>query len=36
LVFSLLDVVFSISGAYIFIYIDLKREEMDGMHNGQI
>lgn len=36
LVFSLLAVVFSISGAYIFIYIDLKREEMDGMHNGQI
>ncbi|MGE7330381.1 hypothetical protein ACQKJ7_22655, partial [Bacillus thuringiensis] len=36
LVFSLLAVVFSISGAHIFIYIDLKREEMDGMHNGQI
>ncbi|MBZ3765027.1 hypothetical protein CN916_22925 [Bacillus thuringiensis] len=36
LVFSLLAVVFSISGSYIFIYIDLKREEMDGMHNGQI
>ncbi|MEJ9248603.1 hypothetical protein P4264_14620 [Bacillus thuringiensis] len=36
LVFSLLAVVFSISGVYIFIYIDLKREEMDGMHNGQI
>ncbi|PEE63570.1 hypothetical protein COM74_18935, partial [Bacillus thuringiensis] len=33
---SLLAVVFSISGAYIFIYIDFKREEMDGMHNGQI
>ncbi|MGX5387054.1 hypothetical protein CN273_25900 [Bacillus thuringiensis] len=36
LVFSLLAVVFSISGSYICIYIDLKREEMDGMHNGQI
>ncbi|PGZ39236.1 hypothetical protein COE52_19850 [Bacillus thuringiensis] len=36
LVFSLLAVVFSISGACICIYIDLKREEMDGMHNGQI
>lgn len=36
LVFSLLAVVFSISGAYICIYIDFKIEEMDGMHNGQI
>ncbi|PFU54117.1 hypothetical protein COK85_25910, partial [Bacillus thuringiensis] len=33
---SLLAVVFSISGAYICIYIDFKIEEMDGMHNGQI
>ncbi|PFV51393.1 hypothetical protein [Bacillus thuringiensis] len=36
LVFSLLAVVSSIYGVYICIYIDLKREEMDGMHNGQI
>ncbi|PFA82425.1 hypothetical protein [Bacillus thuringiensis] len=36
LVFSLLAVVSSIYGVYICIYIDLKREGMDGMHNGQI
>lgn len=36
LVFSLFAVVLSISGVYIWVYIDLKRKEMDGMHNGQI
>ncbi|EMY5504526.1 hypothetical protein V8T57_000904 [Bacillus wiedmannii] len=36
LVFSLLAVVCSIYGVYIWVYVDLKRKEMDGMHNGQI
>ncbi len=36
LVFSLFAVVLSISGVYIWVYVDLKRKEMDGMHNGQI
>ncbi|HDR4496144.1 TPA: hypothetical protein QCQ12_005091, partial [Bacillus cereus biovar anthracis] len=36
LVFSLFAVVLSISGVYIWVYVDLKRKEMDGMHNEQI